>query len=95
VPGSTMTNATVATTVVGKDGQNLLVKYKNGEKNVVVPPNTPATRRAVPPHGPRLKIPEFLTPPPKSSGRNLVVGFSYQFRILHPNEPRVDVNPED
>ena len=38
VPGSTMTNANVATTVAGKDGQNLLVKYKDGEKNVVVPP---------------------------------------------------------
>jgi len=39
-PGSTMTNANVATTVAGKDGQNLLVKYKDGEKKVVVPPNT-------------------------------------------------------
>jgi outer membrane lipoprotein SlyB len=44
VPGSTMTNANVATTVAGKDGQNLLVKYKDGEKNVVVPPNTPIAR---------------------------------------------------
>jgi hypothetical protein len=31
-------------TVAGKDGQNLLVKYKDGEKNVVVPPNTPIAR---------------------------------------------------
>lgn len=36
-PGSTMTNANVATTVTGKDGQELLVKYKDGEKKVVVP----------------------------------------------------------
>ncbi len=36
-PGSTMTNANVATTVSGKDGQELLVKYKDGEKKVVVP----------------------------------------------------------
>ncbi len=39
--GSTMTNATVAETVGGTDGQNILVKYKDGEKKVVVPPGTP------------------------------------------------------
>jgi hypothetical protein len=39
-PGSTMTNAIVETTVAGVDGQNILVKYKDGEKKVVVPPNT-------------------------------------------------------
>src|SRR5437588_4353580 len=38
---STMTNATVAETVAGTDGQKILVKYKDGEKNVVVPPETP------------------------------------------------------
>jgi hypothetical protein len=38
---STMTNATVAETVKGTDGQNILVKYKGGEKKVVVPPGTP------------------------------------------------------
>jgi hypothetical protein len=37
-PGSTMTNANVATTVSGKDGQDLLVKYKDGEKKVNIPP---------------------------------------------------------
>ena len=36
-----MTNATVAQTVKGTDGQNILVKYKDGEKKVVVPPDTP------------------------------------------------------
>jgi hypothetical protein len=40
-PNSTMTNATVATTVAGVDGQNIMVKYKDGEKKVVVPPETP------------------------------------------------------
>ncbi len=40
-PGSTMTNATVAESVKGVDGQNILVKYKDGEKKVVVPPDTP------------------------------------------------------
>ena len=39
-PGSTMTNAIVATTVSSKDGQDLLVKYKDGEKKVVAPPDT-------------------------------------------------------
>jgi len=38
---STMTNATVAQTVKGTDGQNILVKYKDGEKKVVVPPEAP------------------------------------------------------
>ena len=40
-PNSTMTNATVAQTVAGTDGQNIMVKYKDGEKKVVVPPDTP------------------------------------------------------
>jgi hypothetical protein len=40
-PNSTMTNATVAETVAGTDGQNILVKYKDGEKKVLVPPGTP------------------------------------------------------
>ena len=39
-PNSTMTNATVAQTVKGTDGQNILVKYKDGEKKVIVPPST-------------------------------------------------------
>jgi hypothetical protein len=40
-PNSTMTNATVAQTVAGVDGQTIMVKYKDGEKKVVVPPETP------------------------------------------------------
>jgi hypothetical protein len=40
-PDSTMTNATVAETVAGTEGQNILVRYKDGEKKVVVPPGTP------------------------------------------------------
>ncbi len=39
-PGSTMTNAAVETSVVGVDGQTLMVKYKDGEKKVIVPPDT-------------------------------------------------------
>jgi len=40
-PGSTMTNATVAETVASTDGQTITVKYKDGEKKVVVQPATP------------------------------------------------------
>jgi hypothetical protein len=40
-PNSTMTNATVAQTVAGNDGHTLMIKYKDGEKKVVVPPDTP------------------------------------------------------
>jgi hypothetical protein len=45
-PGSTMTNANVATTVVGKDGQEILVKYKDGEKKVLVPAGIPIAKYA-------------------------------------------------
>ena len=43
-PGSTMTNATVDNTVGSVDGQVVMVKYKDGEKKVIVPPS--ATIRA-------------------------------------------------
>ena len=35
-PGTTMTNATVDTTVAGVDGQEVTVKYKDGEKKIVI-----------------------------------------------------------
>jgi hypothetical protein len=40
-PNSSMTNATVADSVVGNDGHTLLIKYKDGEKKVTVGPDTP------------------------------------------------------
>ena len=40
-PNSSMTNATVADSVVSNDGHTLLVKYKGGEKKVEVSPDTP------------------------------------------------------
>src|SRR3982074_2163763 len=40
-PNSSMTNATVADSVVGNDGHTLLIKYKDGEKKVVVGPVPP------------------------------------------------------
>lgn len=43
-PGTTMTNATVDTTVAGVDGQVVTVKYKDGEQKIVIGPQ--ATIRA-------------------------------------------------
>jgi hypothetical protein len=40
-PNSSMTNATVAESVVANDGHTLLVKYKGGEKKVFVTADTP------------------------------------------------------
>jgi hypothetical protein len=40
-PDSTMTNATVDQTVSAVDGQNIMVKYKTGEKKIIVPPEAP------------------------------------------------------
>ena len=38
-PNSTMTNATVDNMVTGTDGRNITVKYKDGEKKILVPPD--------------------------------------------------------
>ena len=40
-PQSTMTNANVEHAVTGVDGQTLTLKYKDGEKKIIVPPDTP------------------------------------------------------
>jgi hypothetical protein len=40
-PQSTMTNATVMDTVAGVDGQTITVRYKDGEKKIVVPRDAP------------------------------------------------------
>ena len=39
-PGTTMTNATVDTTVTSIDGQLVTVRYKGGEKKIVIRPET-------------------------------------------------------
>ena len=41
LPNSTMTNGAVAEAVSGADGQILTLKYKDGEKKIIVPPTTP------------------------------------------------------
>jgi hypothetical protein len=44
VAGSTMTNGTSGAPVAGVDGSTITVKYKDGEKKIVVPPGTPIVR---------------------------------------------------
>lgn len=43
-PGSTMTNADVESTVSSVDGQTMMVKYPDGEKKIIIPPNTPVVK---------------------------------------------------
>jgi hypothetical protein len=43
-PGSTMTNGEAGSSVAGVDGPVITVKYKDGEKKIVVGPNTPIVR---------------------------------------------------
>ena len=47
VPGSTMTNGTVGDMVTATEAGTLTVKYKEGEKKIVVPPNVPIVRYEV------------------------------------------------
>jgi hypothetical protein len=46
-PNSTMTNGTVATSVTSIDGPVITVKYKDGEKNIVVTPDVPIVRYVI------------------------------------------------
>jgi hypothetical protein len=41
VAGSTMTNGTVNATVTAMDGHTMTVKYRDGEKKIIVPPDVP------------------------------------------------------
>jgi hypothetical protein len=43
-PNSTMTNGTVGTTVTSVDGSVITVKYKDGEKKIIVTPDVPIMR---------------------------------------------------
>jgi hypothetical protein len=40
-PNSTMTNATVTESAISSDGKTLTLKYKDGEKKLIVSPDTP------------------------------------------------------
>ena len=51
VPNSTMTNGAAAgTTVTGVEGSTMTVKFKGGEKKIVVPPNVPIVRYEIGSH---------------------------------------------
>lgn len=51
VANSTMTNGTAAgATVNSVDGSTIVVKYKDGEKRIVVPPNVPIVRYEIGSH---------------------------------------------
>jgi hypothetical protein len=54
-PNSTMTNAYVENMVAAKDGETLMVKYKDGEKKIVVTPQT-AIAAAAPGSKDELKV---------------------------------------
>ncbi len=54
VPESTMTNAAVTETVARAEGNALVLKYKDGEKTIVVPADAPIVR-AVPAEKSELK----------------------------------------
>ena len=54
-PKGTMTNATVAETVAGVDGQMVTVKYRDGEKRIVIPPGARILAYAVGDRG-ELKV---------------------------------------
>jgi hypothetical protein len=44
IPNSTMTNGTVGATVAGVDGSTVTLKYKEGEKKIIVGPDIPIVR---------------------------------------------------
>src|SRR3984957_6197920 len=46
-PNSTMTNGTVETSVTSVSGPVIAVKYKDGEKNIVVTPDVPIVRYVI------------------------------------------------
>jgi hypothetical protein len=51
VKNSTMTNGTTSgPSVTGTDGSTIIVKYKDGEKKIIVPPNTPMVRYEIGSH---------------------------------------------
>jgi hypothetical protein len=44
IPNSTMTNGTVGNAVAGVDGNTVTLKYKDGEKKIIVSPGVPIVR---------------------------------------------------
>ena len=50
-PNSTMTNGTVGKTVTSVDGPVVTVKYKDGDKKIIVTPDVPIVRYEIGDHG--------------------------------------------
>jgi Domain of unknown function (DUF5666) len=79
VPNSTMTNATVDSEVAVSDGKKLVLKYKDGEKTFIVPPDAiivtfaPATMADVKP-GAKVVINANKQPDGSITAANLTVG---------------------
>jgi hypothetical protein len=46
-PNSTMTNGTVGTSVTGVNGPIITIKYKDGDKNIIVGPDVPIVRYVI------------------------------------------------
>jgi len=78
-PGTTMTNATVDTAVTGVDGQVVTVRYKGGEKKIVIRPDTiiltyvTAERNELKP-GASVTINAVVKPGGAVEARRIVVG---------------------
>ena len=79
MPNSTMTNATVDSQVEVSDGRKLVLKYKDGEKTFIVPPNVvvvtfaPATLADVKP-GEKIFVNATKQPDGTLNVMNLTVG---------------------
>jgi hypothetical protein len=79
MPNSTMTNATVDSEVAVSDGKKLVLKYKDGEKTFVVPPDAaivtfgPATMADVKP-GAKIFVIAVKQPDGSLTAANLTVG---------------------
>jgi len=78
-PGTTMTNATIDTAVTGVDGQVVTVRYKGGEKKIVIRPDTiiltyvTAERNELKP-GASVTINAVVKPGGAVEARRIVVG---------------------
>ena len=78
-PGGTMTNATVAQEVAGVNGSTLTLKYKGGEKQIVVPAEAPIVTfgpgdRALLRPGAAVFIPAAKQPDGKLTAARILVG---------------------
>ena len=79
-PQSTMTNANVEQSVTGVDGQALTLKYKDGEKKIIVPPEAPIVAPTPGDKGDLKPGVENLHRCGQKAGRWVVASSAYQLR---------------